>query len=66
MLEWRIEGTLGGRRLEWVAEKQRESSLRYLISSFRFFTDCRKSKNFIFMVSISRRFKISILNTNGL
>jgi len=67
VLEWRIEGALGGRRSEWVAEKQRESSSsRYLVSSFRFFTDCRNRKNFIFTVSISRRFKIRILDTNGL
>jgi len=58
VLEWRIEGTLGGRRSEWVAEKQRESSsLRYLVSSFRFFTDCRNHKNFIFTISISRGLK---------
>jgi len=67
VLEWRIEGVLGGRQSEWVAEKQRESlSSRYLVSSFLFFTDCKNRKNFIFMVSVSRRFKIRILDTNGL
>jgi len=67
VLEWRIKDTFGDRQLEWVAEKQRESSSsRYLISSFLFFTDCRNRKNFIFTVSISRRFKIKILDTNGL
>jgi len=67
VLEWQIEGALGGHRSEWVAEKQRESSSsRYLVSSFRFFLDCRNCKNFIFTVSISRRFKIRILDTNEL
>jgi len=67
VLEWWVEGALGGRQLEWVAEKQAVlSSLRYLLFIFLFFTNCRNHKSYIFTVSERRKFKFRIYDSYGL